>query len=133
MKYSRQRRLILDIVKSNPVHPTAEWVYQQAREKMPSLGIATVYRNLNALTSIGEIERISGNDGIDRFDGNAAEHYHMQCCKCGRLIDLKAKDTAAVEQLRKVINTTFDVTGENITVTTTLLQGVCDQCADTEN
>ena len=87
----------------------------------------------DALTSIGEIERISGNDGIDRFDGNAAEHYHMQCCKCGRLIDLKAKDTAAVEQLRKVINTTFDVTGENITVTTTLLQGVCDQCADTEN
>ncbi len=133
MKYSRQRRLILDIVKSNPVHPTAEWVYQQAREEMPSIGIATVYRNLNALSNIGEIERISGADGIDRFDGNAAEHYHMQCCRCGKLIDLKAKDAEALEELRKVISTTFDVAGEDLTVTTTLLRGVCDKCADTKN
>lgn len=133
MKYSKQRRLILDIVKSNPVHPTAEWIYGQARKEMPSIGIATVYRNLNALTNIGEIERIAGDDGIDRFDGNAAEHYHMQCCKCGRLIDLKPKDAVALEELRKVILTTFDVEGIDITVTTTLLKGVCDQCTDTED
>lgn len=133
MKYSRQRRLILDIVKSNPVHPTAEWIYERARAEMPSIGIATVYRNLNALASVGEIERISGVDGIDRFDGNASEHYHMQCCKCGKLVDLKAKDAAALEELRKIISTTFDIAGDNVTVTTTLLRGVCDQCADTRN
>ena len=132
MKYSRQRRLILDIVKSNPVHPTAEWVYRQAREEMPSIGIATVYRNLNALANVGEIGKISGNDGIDRFDGKSAEHYHMQCSRCGRLVDLNAKDTSALEELRKVISTTFDVEGQDITVTTTLLKGVCEKCADTE-
>ncbi len=63
MRYSKQRSLILDIVRSNPVDPTAEWVYEQARKEMPSIGIATVYRNLNALTEMGAIGKITGVGG----------------------------------------------------------------------
>ena len=31
MNYSRQRNLILDIIKNTSSHPTAEWVYQEAK------------------------------------------------------------------------------------------------------
>ena len=59
MNYSKQRELILAIVKNTKVHPTAEWVYQEAKKEMPSIGIATVYRNLNALAERGEFKRIT--------------------------------------------------------------------------
>lgn len=58
MKYSRQRNLIFDIVRNTDVHPTPEWVYEQARQVMPSIGVATVYRNLNALAQAGQLKRI---------------------------------------------------------------------------
>ena len=69
MNYSRQRNLILDIVKNTTSHPTAEWVYQEAKKELPSIGIATVYRNLNTLVELGEVRRLSSGDGQDRFDG----------------------------------------------------------------
>ena len=68
MRYSKQRELILDIVRSNAVHPTAEWVYEHARKVMP-IGIATVYRNLNQLADAGLIRCIPSPDGAERYDG----------------------------------------------------------------
>ena len=132
VRYSKQRSLILDIVRSNPVHPTAEWVYEQARKEMPSIGIATVYRNLNALTEMGAIGKITGVGGIDRFDGNISPHFHLQCTECGRLIDLPAKDPQAAFWLKQMIRDLFSVEDENVTVTTTLLQGVCNDCMAAE-
>ena len=89
MNYSRQRNLILDIVKNTSSHPTAEWIYQEAKKELPSIGIATVYRNLNTLADLGEIRRLSSGDGQDRFDGMADEHFHMKCRCCGGLVDLE--------------------------------------------
>lgn len=128
MKYSKQRSLILDIVRANPVHPTAEWVYEQARKEMPSIGIATVYRNLNALADMGEIGRIVSADGADRFDSNLEEHYHLQCRACGRLVDLRMKDPQRASELRKTILDAFGIEDEDVAITTTLLKGVCNDC-----
>src|SRR5687767_10079081 len=46
---SRRRDVILRIVQGADSHPTAEWVYERARRKIPNLSLGTVYRNLNLL------------------------------------------------------------------------------------
>ncbi len=46
---SRQRDIILQIVRETDSHPTAEWVHERARRKIPNLSLGTVYRNLNLL------------------------------------------------------------------------------------
>jgi len=132
MKYSKQRSLILEIVKSNPVHPTAEWVYEQARKKMPGIGIATVYRNLNVLAEQGQIGKIVHVDGVDRFDCNTSEHYHLQCNRCGKLSDLPVRAAGSTDRLKQVIQETFDLPEGEIVITTTLLKGLCADCAKTE-
>ncbi|MGF6376802.1 Fur family peroxide stress response transcriptional regulator [Clostridiales Family XIII bacterium PM5-7] len=131
MKNSKQRSLILNIVRENPVHPTAEWIYGQACKEMPSIGIATVYRNLNALVTLGEIEKIHIADGIDRFDGNTKEHYHLKCTSCGKLQDLDA-DSDALDNLHRTVGTTFAIDDSNIRLNTTLLKGVCNDCIHAE-
>ena len=86
--YSRQRQAIIDYLCSTTEHPTAETVYSHVREQYPKVSLATVYRNLNLLAEEGEVLRLTCGDGSDRFDGNAAPHYHFLCKGCGRVIDL---------------------------------------------
>lgn len=45
MKYSKQREHILKTLRENVIHPTADEIYALARKGMPSLSLATVYRN----------------------------------------------------------------------------------------
>ena len=47
---SRQRQLILDVMRGEGIHLNADQVYQKVKQADPSIGIATVYRNLNLLT-----------------------------------------------------------------------------------
>ena len=50
MKYSRQRELILEAVREDDVHPTADFIYQRLKKDHPNLSLGTVYRNLNLLS-----------------------------------------------------------------------------------
>ena len=89
MKYSKQRELILQTVTQNPIHPTADAVYEQVRRENPKISLGTVYRNLNFLSELGILRKIPMPVGSDRFDGRLDEHYHMICDCCGRVFDVE--------------------------------------------
>lgn len=59
MNYSRQREIILETLKENVVHPTAEYLYGILQEKAPNISLATLYRNLNQLAENGIIKRLT--------------------------------------------------------------------------
>ncbi len=73
MNYSKQRELILKTVIENPIHPTADTVYEQVRRENPKISLGTVYRNLNFLSEMGILRKISMPVGSDRFDGRLDE------------------------------------------------------------
>ena len=128
MKYSRQRSIVLDILKNSYDHPTAEEVYAEAQKIHPGIGIATVYRNLNQLAEAGEINRIALGNGNDRFDGHLEEHYHLYCRECGRLQDLRP-DTKKLEELKSLATEAFGLkAGNKATFSPTVMEGVCDHC-----
>ena len=73
-------------------HPTADWIYAQARASMPKISLGTVYRNLSQLEDEGMIRSIV--DGtMTRYDGNIIPHHHLQCTVCGKLFDIEITDT----------------------------------------
>jgi len=90
-RYSRQREEILKIVRATKSHPTADWVYEQSRHKIPSISLGTVYRNLNLLADEGIIKRLVFEDGKVRFDGNVDEHHHFVSAKTGKIYDIEKK------------------------------------------
>ena len=89
MKYSKQRESILNYLRMNNTHPTAEAIYHGIQAENPNISLGTVYRNLTLLTELGEIQKLAFGDGPDRFDGNLQPHYHFACTKCGKILDLK--------------------------------------------
>ena len=87
-RQSQMRQAIYEAVLNHPVHPTAEYVYEQLKPQHPSLSLGTVYRNLGILAEQGLIRKIESQSGADRFDGNVEPHFHVRCRECGRLEDV---------------------------------------------
>ena len=121
-RYSRQRELIYQAVLGSKEHPTAEMVYQWLKPVAPNLSLGTVYRNLNFLSEMGILRKISMPVGSDRFDGRLDEHYHMTCTACGRVFDVEC---GALKELDRQIleNQGFWVQKRHL-----LLTGLCKEC-----
>ena len=84
-----EREAIIECLKNRCDHPTADTVFQDLRVDNPRISLGTVYRNLNLLTELGVITKISAGDGIERYDYKTDEHYHFVCACCGKIIDLE--------------------------------------------
>ena len=86
-RHSKQRDAIIEFLKGTTSHPTADEVYAAVKDKLPNIGIATVYRNLNQLSADGEIRKIECG-AIDRFDYRTSSHGHFTCRRCNRVSDV---------------------------------------------
>ena len=87
MVQTKQRQLILEAVRATNSHPTADELFQMIRRKLPTISLATVYRNLNFLSEIGEIRKLAMPGMPDRFDWRMDPHDHMLCDTCGQVVD----------------------------------------------
>jgi Fe2+ or Zn2+ uptake regulation protein len=119
---SRQRDVVLAVVRSTMDHPTAEWVYRQARRTLPRIGLGTVYRNLKTLADEGVIREIHTGGHSARFDGNTGRHYHIRCLGCGRVNDLPMSvDTRLEEEAGRAMN--YRILGHQVEI-----HGLCPLC-----
>jgi len=85
---SKQKEVILGVVKSTHSHPTANWVYEQVKQEISNISLGTVYRNLKSLKEEGEIQELNFDGAMSRFDGITRNHYHFRCERCERIFDL---------------------------------------------
>lgn len=120
MRYSRQRAEILNIVRMNPIHPTADLVYEQARKTIPNISLGTVYRNLNQLVATEQVRPVK-YDGVVHYDGNLEDHAHFICSDCKKIFDIHHP----VDSLLKTINQTCKHT---ITDAQIEFTGICENC-----
>ena len=100
MRYSYQREIIKEIVCSTKNHPTADWIFAEAKKKINNISLGTVYRNLKTLEEVGSIKLIFDDNQI-RYDGNTDNHHHLKCIECGILIDTDIKSNLNKERIVK--------------------------------
>lgn len=84
---TRQRMVILEELKKVKTHPAADEIYKMVRKRLPRISLGTVYRNLEVLSELKEIQQIEVVGNLKRFDGNPENHYHIRCIICGRIDD----------------------------------------------
>lgn len=122
MNYSKQRDLILKLLRENPCHPSAEMVFVLARQYDSSISLATVYRNLNQLAENGIIKKLERLDNVVRFDHTLSPHYHFICSRCSAVTDV---DGSLASDL---IDRLAERTGLTIETTDICLHGICPDC-----
>lgn len=84
---TKQRAAILQVIRADKCHHTADEIYQLAREIFPTISRATVYNNLKALEEEQIIRKIGGEGAGARYDNAYLPHGHKVCTSCGRVWD----------------------------------------------
>lgn len=81
---TQQRQRILHAIQTAGCHLTAGEIHRRVGRGGRAIGLATVYRALEAFARAGLMESVSIGGGAIRY-GLAAEHHdHLVCLECGR-------------------------------------------------
>jgi Fe2+ or Zn2+ uptake regulation protein len=93
---TRQREVVLRVIRDADAHLTANEVFGRAKELLPSISFATVYNSLRFLKDAGHIAEISFGNGASRFDRMTHRHDHAICTSCGKLVDIEMEHPAEI-------------------------------------
>jgi len=123
-RMTQQRSVILEEVRRDlDQHLTADEIYERVRKQLPRISLGTVYRNLEVLAELDEIQKLELSGSISRFDGNPKGHYHIRCMECGRV------DNAPIAPMQKLEDelygsTVYTIIGHRLEFT-----GLCPKCS----
>ncbi len=126
IRKTKQRELILSVLRSTTSHPTADWIYNEVRKELPNISLGTIYRNLKTLVEMGEILELSYGSTYSRFDGHAHNHYHFVCENCDQVLDI---DMDFDFDINAQIEEKFSLTVNHHRLE---FYGVCDECKATK-
>ena len=118
---TNQLKITYNAVLNRCDHPTADQIYEEIRKKNPNVSKGTVYRNLNKLVENGKIKEVKA-EGADRFDRTIDDHYHIQCIKCGKVIDAPM-DFLPFDNNKLESKTNYVIEGYEVT-----FRGICPEC-----
>lgn len=97
MRMTRQRRVILEEMRKLMIHPSADDVYAVVRRRLPRISLGTVYRNLEVLSELGEIQKLEVGGPLMRYDKTVRPHYHIRCIRCQRVDDVPMEFMGDIE------------------------------------
>jgi Fur family ferric uptake transcriptional regulator len=95
LRVTNQRVVVLEAMMAEPHDITAQALHERLRPTHPQLGMATVYRTLNALADAGALDRLH-HDGAStcyRFCA-PGHHHHLTCRSCHAVVELHDCDLA---------------------------------------
>lgn len=122
-RLTSQRALLLGLIRQTRGHLDADELHRLAKEKEPRLSLSTVYRNLRLFKGLGLVEELHFDEEHHHYEvKQTAEHYHLLCLGCGRIVEFESPLTG---QLKEEVGLANDFT---ITSAAIHLAGYCAAC-----
>lgn len=104
---------------------SAQHIFEDLTLQGNKIGLATVYRNLQALADCGDVDVVRSADGesLFRLCDTAEHHHHLVCRCCGSTREIEQSD---IEEWvgRIALQFGFAEVDHNME-----LFGLCDQCS----
>jgi len=94
---TRQRAEVLALLSDTDEFRSAQQLHAQLRASGSGVGLTTVYRTLQILAEVGEVDQMRLPDGeqLYRRCSGSQHHHHLVCRDCGRTVEIEG---AAVER-----------------------------------
>lgn len=122
--FTKQREVVLQVINDAETHLTANEVFVNAKNLLPSISFATVYNSLRFLKEAGHIAEIQFGNGASRFDRGTHRHDHAICTNCGKLVDIEMEHPAELVE-RAAAYSNFKPESLEFT-----LRGLCLECVE---
>ena len=104
---------------------TAQEIFDRLRASRRRVGIASIYRVLELLSSEGLVQRIELGAGISRFEpihSGGDHHHHLVCDACGKV------EAFEDPQLESAIHRLEESSGYAVAGHDVVLHGACGEC-----
>ena len=123
-RMTRQRSAVTDLLARVDDFRSAQQLHEVLHERGHGIGLATVYRTLQALADSGDVDVLRTADGeaVYRRCGRREHHHHLVCRSCGTAIEI---DGPGVEAWAATVG---EAHGFSEIEHTMELFGTCAQC-----
>lgn len=86
---TRQRRILRDHLDETEAFTSAQQVFDDVRSNGEKVGLATIYRTLQAMAEAGEVDVLRTDEGETLYRKcNPKHHHHLVCRDCGLTVEL---------------------------------------------
>ena len=119
---SYQRIRIMKYLK-NHGHPTAEKIYSDIVEEIPTISKTTIYNALHVFIENGIVEEINIKGKKSHYDIAENDHDHFLCLKCSKIFDVKMTDPENADLPEKI-------QGNKIINSYRYFKGICAECLE---
>lgn len=117
--YTRIR--IYEVLKLSKVHLSAEDIYLELIENIPTLSRTTVYNTLSLFAKKGVISEVPVYGKALKYDANNKAHGYFKCRICEGVFDIGTNETS------------FTKDGFKVEKMDVFYYGICDKCAQKLN
>ncbi|MEO1922919.1 MAG: Fur family transcriptional regulator [Nautiliaceae bacterium] len=120
LKTTPQRLAILKELDKHG-HASIEEIYENIKEMFPSISLATIYKNINALKEENLITEICFHQK-PKFEIKKEPHAHFICKKCAKVEDIPFSEIMNKEVEKKYPNSQKEL----------YIYGICSECKKKE-
>jgi Fur family transcriptional regulator, ferric uptake regulator len=95
-RQTKQRAALADLLRAvSGFHTAQEW-HQLLLDRGTVVGLATIYRSLQAMVESGEVDTVRTPDGQAAYRVcSTGHHHHLICRQCGRTVEVELPDFEA--------------------------------------
>ena len=125
-RVTRQRIAVAGALTAVDDFRSAQQLHEYLRAHGDSIGLATVYRTLQALAEAGQVDVLRTADGesLYRRCERREHHHHLVCRSCGATVEI---DGPSVESWASQVGATHGFTDIEHTIE---LFGTCQACRE---
>ena len=127
---THQRQVLYETMQGMYGHPSPEEVFAAVKERIPSISLATVYKNIHLFVQSGVFRELSMHHGTLRVEMNKHTHHHMVCSVCKRVADLPDDEEHGLAPQSSPVRLPGGFLVERISMD---VIGVCPDCQNRPN
>ena len=99
---THQRLVLFEVLQSMTGHPSPEEVYARVRKRIPSVSLATVYKNIHVFIESGMFREVSPHHGSLRVEVNELPHHHLVCVVCKSISDIDERELGLLKKPKRL-------------------------------
>jgi Fur family ferric uptake transcriptional regulator len=119
---TRSQERIMQVLKTLKKAISAQELYIELRKRNQNMGLATVYRSLEALKLQGEVQVRTLPNGESLYGSIHRDQHHLTCVNCGTSIPIAE---CPVHQLKEQLEQSHQF---KVYYHTLEFFGLCDRC-----
>lgn len=120
LKSTPQRIMVLTTIAEGG-HIDIDQLSNDFKNKGMNVPLATLYRILGELSSVGILHTVSLSGGKTKYEIAKGEHPHFLCEQCGQLEDLQVA-------MNDIVNIAQNACAHSTQSVSVMLHGICQSC-----